>query len=338
MADSTPSKEIEIPENVGPEEVAREILRHQTFWIVSHVRPDGDCLGSMLGLSMGLEKLGKDVTAYNADPVGEKWDFLDGIGRVTHHLPKEAPGATIFVDCGGVRRVSPDFQPKGLVINIDHHLTNERYGDLNYIDISACAVGEQIYHLLKTLGVELDLAMASAIYTSMMTDTGGFRYSNATPRAFHIAGELAEMGVDIAGIAQQVYETRSRGEVELSAIVYSRLQFELDGVMTWSELRKPDYEAHGGYESEPEGMSSEIRAIQGVEISCLLNETEEGELRAGFRGKGNIDCSAIAAECGGGGHFNASGTMIRGVPYDKAKEKVLATLRRHVEAWMNQRE
>lgn len=322
---------------VTAEEAAEVLRRHDDLLIVSHVRPDGDCIGSMLGLFFILRKLGKRVATFNVDPIPEKWDFVPGIENVASTLPEWTPSITVFVDCGGVKRVSDDFQPIGVVLNIDHHLTNTRFGDYNYIDVNTSAVGQQIYNILQAFGAELTPEIATVLYLSMMTDTGGFRYSNATPESFRVAARLAEAGADVSFLAQQVYETRTREEVALAARVMGNLHFEADGAMVWAELRGADYERFGGYENEPDGLSSEIRGIKGVEVSCLMHETEEGWLRAGFRGKGNVDCSAIAASVGGGGHFNAAGVFIKGVRYEEARERILDAMRKAMNEWQTKR-
>lgn len=332
MAPTAVNEPVRRKQSVKLDELARIIRENDNYLIVSHMRPDGDCLGSTLGLFHGLRQLGKKVAAYNSTPLGEKWAFVPGAEHVLAAPPANPPEITIFVDCGGIRRVSDDFEPVGLLINIDHHLTNEQFGDYNYIDIDACAVGEQIFNLLRLLGAKVTPDIASCLFLSILTDTGGFRYSNTTAHSLRIAGELVAIGADPGLISQGVYESRSKGEFLLTAKAFSRLQYEFDDLLVWSELRWADYVEAGGVDSEPEGLASDIRGIRGVEVSCLFHETEEGTLRAGFRGKGYIDCSAIAQRCGGGGHFNASGTSIKKVPYAEAKERVLAELRTAVRA------
>jgi phosphoesterase RecJ-like protein len=315
-AEQIASRKVELPE------VIEVLRRSDNILIVSHMRPDGDCLGSTVGLFLILKALGKRVAAYNSSSLGDKWDFLHEIGNVRQGLPDWPISLTVFVDCGAVTRVHDDFVPHGMTLNIDHHLTNECYGDLNWIDIDACAVGEQIYAIMRGLQVPLTSEIASALYLSIMTDTGGFRYSNTTPRAFQVAGELVAGGADAGALAQAVYENRTRGEVALAAIAMQRLNYVHGGAGVWAELSWADYEANGGLDSEPEGLVGEMRAIKGVEASLLLHETEDGWLRAGFRGKGRVNCSAIAVACGGGGHFNASGAHVRR-PYNEAKAFVL---------------
>lgn len=314
-------------------EVAALLREADSILVVSHLRPDGDCLGSTLGLLLGLRQLGRRVAAYNVGPTGEKWDFVPRIEEVRNSLPKWQPQWTVFVDCGAVYRVSDDFQPIGQTINIDHHLTNTVYGDFNYIDADACAVGEQVFLVLRELGVEITPEIASCLFLSILTDTGGFRYPNTSAGALRLAADLVEAGADPGMISQAVFESRTPGECALIGKVYSNLTYEEEGAIVWGEIRWAELMASGGPESEPDGLSSEMRGVRGVEISILFQETEEGWLRAGFRGKGAINCGAIAEALGGGGHFNAAGSMIRDMAYAEAREKVLKAVRTAVREW-----
>jgi phosphoesterase RecJ-like protein len=317
------------------QDAAALIKESNNILIVSHMRPDGDCLGSTVALLMGLKTLGKTVAAYNSGPLGDRWDWLEGIGHVKQEQPSWELELTIFVDCGAVGRVTDGFAPRGTVLNIDHHLSNTCFGDLNWIDVDACAVGEQVYRILLELGVEINAVMASAIYTSIMSDSGGFRYPNTSDGAFMLAAKLVRLGADPGSIAQNVYENKTRGEAKLVGIAFATLRYEMDGAFAWTELRQEHYASAEVEDSEPEGLSSEIRGIKGVEISCLFHEAAEGGCRASFRGKGAIDCSAIARACGGGGHFNASGATIKGMAYDAARDMVLSQVRGAVQAWQN---
>ncbi len=317
-------------------EIAEMIRSNDRFLIVSHQRPDGDCIGSTMGLLLGLRALGKTVAAYNSTGLTEKWSFVPCWQEIRTSMPEWTPNVTIFVDCGSAARVRDGFRAPGISINIDHHITNDCFGDFNLIEVEACAVGEQIYNLLKELGVEVDSDIASSIYLSIMSDTGSFRYSNTSARAFHIAGEMVSAGANPGETCQRVYESKSKGEMALIAQVLNRLNYEEEETFVWSELLQADYQANGGPESEPEGLVSDIRAVNGVEVSCLMHELPNGEgIRAGWRGKGNVDCTAIAEACGGGGHFNAAGAMIRGVTYEEGKRKVLETSRRVVAEWVS---
>lgn len=305
-------------------DVAEVLKNSDNILIVSHVRPDGDCLGSATALLMALEQMGKRVASYNPTPTPERLLFIPAIESVRQVLPEWTVDLTVFVDCGGPSRVTPEFRPMGsFCINIDHHATNEVFGDLNYIDVKATAVGEQIYDIVGELGLTLTPEIAMSIYTSIVADTGSFRYPNTNARTFEVAAILANAGVVPSFVCRNLYETRPREEIVLTAKVLNRLNYETEGRLIWSELMWPDYAEVGGEDFEPEGLVSEIRAINGVEVSALFHELEEGGLRAGFRGKGEVDCAAIAQQFGGGGHFNAAGCYMGGVDYQEAKAAII---------------
>lgn len=309
-------------------ETAKFLREADDILIVSHLRPDGDCIGSTLGLLQGLEKLGKRVAAYNAHEIGPKFAYLPGIERIENKMPAWPVRFTVFVDCGAVRRVSQDFVPIGTTLNIDHHLTNDVFGDYNFILPEAAAVGDQVAQLLKVLGVEIDSSMAQALYLSLMGDTGGFRYSNTTASAFELAADLVRRGADPGKTAMYYYEMRHAAELVLTGRALSRLKLEEGDMFAWSELRQADYrEAAGEEDVEPEGLVNELRTIDTVEVSLLLHETPEGFCRAGFRGKGIVDCAAIAQSCGGGGHFNASGAVLDKLSFDEGKQRALEATR-----------
>ncbi len=307
----------------GPQDVADVIRRSKRILVVSHLRPDGDCLGSATALLKGLESLGIEAAGYNETGVLEKLRFIPNTDLISTNLPDWTPDTTIFVDCGGVGRVSPVFEPQGFLVNIDHHATNEQFGDLNWIDISACAVGEQIFELLGVLGVDITREIAYSLFVSVCADTGSFRYPNTNEKTFELAAELTRRGADPAEICRNLFESRSRNEVILTARAYSRIRFECDGKLAWSELLWDDYAEAGGVDHEPDGLSTELRAVEGVEMSILFHEVEGGGLRAGFRGKGAVDCAALAQRCGGGGHRNASGYFSDKVEYEAERTKIL---------------
>ncbi len=315
------------PKRATAEDIARLLSARDRILIVSHLRPDGDCLGSTAGLYTGLARMGKTVAAYNASGVSEYLSFIPNVDCVQTALPDWTPEVTVFVDCGGVGRVSPDFKPQGLVVNIDHHATNDAFGEVNYIDTRACAVGEQIFHVLNALEVEITPDIATALYVSVAADTGCFRYSSTNAHTFEIAAQLVEKGAAPADVSISLFESKTREEIFLTARCMSRLQYDCDGRMSWSELRWADFEEVGGIQHEPEGLSTDIRAIRGVEIGILFRELKGKGIRAGFRGKGNVDCAALAQMLGGGGHFNAAGYFDGEAEYEAERDRILGLAR-----------
>ena len=311
------------------EQIAEAIRSRDTFVIAGHLRPDGDCLGSCLGLYAVLRGMGKSVRFYTAGPIPEHFNYLPNFDVIETEVPKELPDAYIYVDSGDPERVNEDFKPTGFVINIDHHLSNSRFGVLNWVDIEATAAAEQIFYLALALDQPITRDIATCIFTGLMTDTGGFRFSNTDYTTFQIAGELVRLGAKPAEIAGAVYESRTREAVYLTGEVYSHLHFELDGKLVWAEITDELFKKVGGDKNEPEGLASDIRGIEGVEVSVLFFETPEHQCRLGLRSKGTVNVSELATMLGGGGHHNASGAFIRD-DYNAAREQALKVVRPYI--------
>lgn len=317
---------------ISLEETVALLRESDNILVASHLRPDGDCVGSSVALVLGLQQLGKRVAAFNRDEINVKMNYLEGAEMFSQSFPDWPVDITVFVDCGAVHRVADDFVPPGKrTLNIDHHLSNDRYADFNYIDIEAAAVGEQICNILKKLGAKITPAIAAGAYLSLMSDTGGFRYSNTTASSFDLAAELVRAGASPGLTSTMYYESRDPGELILTGRAFSRIKMELDGKLAWAELRAEDYDIVGGEDVEPDGLVNELRQMRGVEVSLLIHERKDGGLRAGLRGKGLVDCAAIASSFGGGGHFNASGLNMPNRPYAEARDFVLRDTMRQIE-------
>ena len=310
------------------DQICRVIREHTRFLIAGHVRPDGDCLGSQLALMHALEQLGKKTLVYNTGPIQTYYDFLPGRDRISGKIDKKFdPHVTCVLDCTGPDRVAKDFAPKGVVVNIDHHLTNERFGDINYADPNEMAVGAQIYLALTTLGVAITPDIATCLYIAILADTGGFRFSNTSSRTFELARELVGAGADPGYIARNYFESNSPESVLLKSKALINLHLECEGRLAWCEITQEMFKEAGGERHEPERLINEIRAINGVRIAMLITEMEGGGLRASFRSHGFHDMSVIAGKFGGGGHKNAAGCHIDG-NYETAKERLLTELRK----------
>lgn len=306
--------------------ICRAITSYTRFLICGHIRPDGDCLGSQLGIYHVLKTLGKEAHLYSAGPVMEHYQFLPGIEYIQPTLDANyRPEVTILVDCGAVNRVAEDFQPQGVLINIDHHYSNLKFGDINYIDETSAAVGEQVFHVLKRLGIEITPEIATCLYLAIIADTGSFRYPNTSARTFGVAAELVRSGAAPHLIAREYYETRKPESVRLASKVMANFHFAYNGQLVWSEITQPMYESAGGEDNEPESLVSELRGIKGVEVAILFHELAEGGLRAGLRSKGGVDVSRVAKAFGGGGHPNASGVYVRG-DYETLKKQILTAM------------
>jgi bifunctional oligoribonuclease and PAP phosphatase NrnA len=286
------------------------------FLITTHENPDGDALGSMLATRLALDQLGKDSAMYLAgeNPLPAEYGFmrLDGLVR---RLPEDAPGRVLLaVDCANEARIGPDpevLQQAPLVVNIDHHHDNTRFGDVNVIDATASSTGELLRDLFRELDVRLTPEIAEALYIALVTDTGRFQYANTTPKALRLAAELVEAGADLHRIFQGVYETVQFAKLKLLARALERAQVYEGGRLVVSYLLRDDFREVGAAEPYSEGIIDFLRAVEGADMAALIREPPRpgGPLRrVSLRASHDeLDVSAIARKSNGGGHRQAAG-------------------------------
>jgi phosphoesterase RecJ-like protein len=300
------------------------------FLITSHVNPDGDSVASQCALRLILERLGGRADLVNSHEVPRVYRFLPGAGRFLTRRPKswKAYAAVLVLDCGDARRASGLLEPRPPlpVVNIDHHTTNPGYGDLNWVVPEACSTAEIIHDIALGLGVRPEGAIAEALYTGILTDTGSFRHGNATPRAFRIASRLVGTGIDPAGIAQAVYESVSYETLRALGETLAGLRRTPDGRIAWIRLPRRVLENLASA-AESEEWAGYPRSLDSAVIAVCFKETAPGQIRLSFRSKGAIDVAALAALWGGGGHRNAAGATVRG-ELDAVERTVIAAARR----------
>jgi len=298
-------------------EAAVEALRAgERFLVVTHENPDGDALGSMLGMSLGLRSLGKDVVMYLTGdaPLPGEFGFLP-LAEVVRDPPDDVEERVLLaVDCANERRVGPDssaLERAKLVIDVDHHHDNNRFGSVNFIVADASSTAEIVRDLLAELDVSLSPDIAEALYVGLVTDTGRFQYANTSPKALRLAAELVEAGADVHGIFQHVYETVQFAKLKLLARALERAQLYEGGRLLVSHLERGDFAAVGAVEPYSEGIIDYLRQAEGAELVALIREppTEGGPThRISLRSsKDEVDVSAIARQMGGGGHRQAAG-------------------------------
>jgi phosphoesterase RecJ-like protein len=314
--------------------VIGEIKKRQRFLIISHLGPEGDAIGSLLGLSLALRDAGKDAVAFLEDPLPPIFNFLPGAGTIVHDLKSEAPfDATIAVDCGQKERLGKLFNElasagrAGLLMNVDHHATNDSFGDLNVIEPGASAAGEMVYDLIKAAGMKISRDAAVNLYVAIHTDTGSFRYSSSTPGAFKKAGELVELGADPWDVATRVYENQPVERYRLLAMALSTLKIigNGDDRVATMDVTLDMFKKVGGGRELSDGFVNFARAISGVEVGLLYRESAPGEYKVSMRSKGKVDVAELAAGFGGGGHRNAAGFNAKG-SLDEIKKKVEAAI------------
>lgn len=298
------------------EAVAQAIRSHDRFLVVTHENPDGDALGSMLALTLGLRAAGKDVVMYlpGRAPLPAEYRFLSLAG-LTHDVPADlAERVLLAVDCANERRIGEDTTAVDgalLVVNVDHHHDNSRFGGVNLIVADASSTAEIVRDILRELDVALTPEIAEALYVGLVTDTGRFQYTNTTPKALRLAAELVETGADVHGVFQHVYETVQFAKLKLLARALDRASLYEGGRLVVSYLLKDDFAAVGAEEPYSEGIIDQLRSVEGSEMVALIREPPRSEgpaRRISLRSSHDeVDVSAVARAAGGGGHRQAAG-------------------------------
>ena len=319
-------------------EISEVILNSNKIGITYHVSPDGDAVGSALALLNSLKLLGKDTYLISKDIISENLQYLksanEGSGNTI--VPTKDTEVVVVVDCGNFDRISANLDEfNGIIINIDHHISNDKYGNFNYVDIKASATAEIIFELIEVLGLDLNIEskeikdIGTCLYTSLVTDTGGFRHSNVTARTHKIASRLKKINVDNTFIYQSLFDNKSFEKIKLIGKVLSNMNLLLDKKVSLMEL-PTEYAKELGIEI---GDTSDIISfglqIKGVEISVLIKEVDNG-VKASLRSKNDIDVRNIAERLGGGGHVKAAGITLKGLSLEEAKNKILDEIKKEL--------
>ncbi|HKN21209.1 MAG TPA: bifunctional oligoribonuclease/PAP phosphatase NrnA [Terracidiphilus sp.] len=299
--------------------------RGERFLICSHTRPDGDAVGSMLALGMVIEQMGKAAHLVTADRVPIQYWQLPGTDAI-HTMPRIRGryDAAILLECDSLERTRLRGLEDLFVINIDHHITGLEFAHLNWIDHSAASVGEMVYQLARAAGAAITPQMAQCLYTTILTDTGGFCYGNVRESTFALARELVQAGADPIAIAQQVYFSVSASKLLLLGAALRRLKRE--GCLAWLWVTHQDTQRACATEEDCEGIVNVALGMAGVDTGVFLRELPDGGIRLSLRSKGKLNVAAIAARLGGGGHQNAAGCTLQG-PLPRALKEILAELR-----------
>ena len=309
-----------------------EALReHRTFCIVGHIRPDGDCIGSQLALAMALQNEGKQVVCWNEDPAPAKLKFLDPSGMFQQPHPGEQFDCVVATDCASFERlgrVGGCVGDRRLFVNIDHHESNTRYGDINWVSAREPSTGELIYRLLKVARWPITRPMADNLFTAVSTDTGSFQYATTRPGTFHAAAELVTRGANLAKICDEVYQSFPLSRVRLLKLLYNKFRLTAEDRIAWFWLKQADFSRTGAVSNDTEGLIDHLRAIEPVVVACVFEELAPDLTRISLRSKSDrINVNEIAAQFGGGGHPAAAGARIAGNPLT-AQRKVIAALKK----------
>jgi phosphoesterase RecJ-like protein len=293
--------------------IADEIRRRQRFVLSSHVRPDGDAIGSQLAMAFALWQLGKEVRLVNRDAPPAPMMVFPGVPKIEVADHIDDPGeAVIIMECGELSRTGVDGFERGFVVNIDHHLGNTGYGALNWFDPSAAACGEMVFDLVRELGAELTLEIATHVYIAILTDTGSFHYSNISPRTFDICRQCMEAGIDPPAIARAIFDSNNLGRLKLFGAVLSKMELDASGRVATVYVDKKLATDCGGTYEDTEGIVNLPLTVKEIEAVAFFKEAGPDDWRISMRSKGDVDVNAVATEFGGGGHKNASGCNAAG--------------------------
>ncbi len=299
------------------DQIGRVLRENERFAVLSHIRPDGDALGSQLALALSLQQLGKKVRVWNEDGMLEKYSFLprgDLLTKPPHTA--EDVDAAIALDTAIQNRLGTAFtavRSAKIWINIDHHLSNPGYGDLVHVDPTAPATGQIIFDLIKSQGFPFDREIAENLYAAISTDTGSFQYPKTSARTFEVAAELVCTGIDVGQLSQQLYENYPRRRVELLRELLRTMRFERDGRIASFSLALKTAAELQLLPEDNEGLIDHLRAIRGVIVAVFFEELADGKVRVSMRSKSDaVDVCAICQKFGGGGHTLAAGARVRG--------------------------
>jgi phosphoesterase RecJ-like protein len=309
----------ETPRLASTAEVVAELRKRSTFVMVSHVKPDGDTLGAGLALGLALQKLGKRVYYFQEGAVPRNLRFMPGASLVQSTLPGDMPADTLFVFCDmSDRGRAGDSLPamdRENVLDIDHHLGNTLFGKFNYVLEKECSTGSTVMHLLRDLGVPIDADIATCVLTAVMTDTGGFMHSNATPGVLELAAELMRLGADKEEITEEVFLRKRVAATRLLGRIIDNMTFAHDGRYCYSYVDDEMLRQTGADGEDTEDTVNTLRGQEGVEVSALFKAIE-GEIRVSLRSNGRVNVQAAANRLEGGGHFRAAGLSYTGTLTD----------------------
>ncbi|UCE54495.1 MAG: bifunctional oligoribonuclease/PAP phosphatase NrnA [Desulfobacterales bacterium] len=304
------------------EQIIHQIKKSSHLLIASHAQPDGDAVGSLIALGLAIGRLSLKTTLYNESPIPAVYRFLPSVERIVRHIKKvNTYDTAIILDCGDLSRIgeiSSAISQIPFIINIDHHISNTRFGNHQLLDTCACSTAEIVYRLIKALPVPIDKAIATCLYTGILTDTGSFRFSNTNQTAFAISKEMAELGVEPYDVAQHVFGTYSLGRIKLLNLALDSIEISENGKLSMMTVTKNMLAETGTQAEDLDGMINYARRIKNVKVAALIQEIQNGTGTSGhinryhvsLRSDGTVDVATIAGSFGGGGHVSAAGFQI----------------------------
>ena len=307
------------------------INNNQSFLLSSHINPDGDSICSQLALYWYLTSLKKDVVIYNHDPVPEKFTFLYNADKIENKLPSRTFDVFVIIDASNSERLNLNTSGKiaPVIVNIDHHRDNAYEGDLNIVDLNASATSEILYMFFQECAVSYPPFIAETLYAGILTDTGGFQFSNTNSSVLSICADLSEKGAQCSSIYRKIYSSYSPAGLQLRAKVWSTLKFYSKNRISSMEMHEKVIKESGAHDGEVEGMSDLALTAVGVEVGMFIKYNDSSS-HFSLRSKGVVDVGKVAQQIpGGGGHTCAAGCTID-LPVEKAKKKMLELIKKEL--------
>ena len=304
------------------DQIIQHIKDSQHILIASHAEPDGDSLGSLLALGLALAKLDKQITMHNPSPIPAVYRFLPGADRIVRQIKNsQTYDLALVLDCGDLARIgetSAEVDKIPILINIDHHVSNTGFGHIQFVDTTACATAEIVFRLINALKIPFDKAIATSIYTGILTDTGSFRFSNTNQAAFAISKAMTDAGVEPHTVAQRVFGTYSLGRIKLLNLALNSIEISGNGKLSLMTVTRSMLNITGTNTEDLDGMINYARRIEDVKVAALIHEIKNGagkfanmnRYHVSLRSDSSVDVARIAGKFGGGGHPSAAGFQI----------------------------
>ena len=303
--------------------ICEALLRYRRIVVTSHMRPDGDAIGSSLALAWALRELGIDARVVHHDrPPAQLADFPGTADIEVGDAIPAGTEAVVVLECGDLARTGLAGFDALPVINIDHHPGNSGYGDVHWFDGAAAALGETIFDIIAELGVPLTADMATQLFVAVVTDTGSFKYPGVSPRTFTTCARLLEAGADPVSVARKLYDSNTLGRLRLQGALMQSLEIDTSGRLAMLTLTDQTLAAAGGIPEETDGLINLPLSVKAIQAAVFFKEADGGHWRVSLRSKGEIDVGRVARSFGGGGHKNASGCTLEG-PLANARARIL---------------
>jgi len=300
---------------------------------VTHKDADGDTLGSALALALALEPSGKSVPVLSSPPVPGAWWFLPGIDRVNRHRPRAHTPVFIFdaSDASRAGKYESVVTAATVVVNVDHHVSNKKFGTVNLVLTDAASTGELVYDLLKAWKIDIPPGAASCLYATILSDTGGFRHDNTSAHALRAAAELVQLGADPVTIARGLFKSRPASSLRMQGRILQGLHYEFSDRLVWGSISQAGLRDSGATTDQADSAIDQLNTIRGQELAILFKEAGPRLTKVSIRSRDQVDAAELAGKFGGGGHRRAAGIELA-LPLKDAEAKVLAEVRARMNA------